>query len=71
MKTLEKKGIKPIIVFEKYQQGQADWLRQNLPLDDALLEMVVHHLRVQRRHSVTRSLEFGRVTSTVRRAKLS
>jgi elongation factor 2 len=44
MKTLEKKGIKPIVVFEKYQQGQAEWLRQNLPLDDALLEMVVHHL---------------------------
>jgi elongation factor 2 len=44
MRTLDKKGIKPIVVFEKYQQGQGDWLRENLPLDDALLEMIVHHL---------------------------
>ncbi|MFW9909323.1 MAG: GTP-binding protein [Candidatus Thorarchaeota archaeon] len=44
MKTLEKKGIKPIVVFEKYEKGDERWLRDNLPLDDALLEMIVKHL---------------------------
>ncbi|NHJ13209.1 MAG: elongation factor EF-2 [Candidatus Thorarchaeota archaeon] len=44
MKTLEKKGIEPIVVFEKYNEGDEKWLRENLPLDDALLEMIVHHL---------------------------
>ena len=44
MKTLEKKGIKPIVVFEKYNEGDEVWLRENLPLDDALLEMIVQHL---------------------------
>jgi elongation factor 2 len=44
MKTLEKKGIKPIVVFEKYNEGDEMWLRENLPLDDALLEMIVYHL---------------------------
>jgi elongation factor 2 len=44
MKTLEKQGIKPIVVFEKYSEGDEMWLRENLPLDDALLEMIVYHL---------------------------
>jgi elongation factor 2 len=44
MKTLEKKDIKPIVVFEKYNEGDEKWLRENLPLDDALLEMIVKHL---------------------------
>ncbi len=44
MKTLEKKDIKPIVVFEKYNEGDERWLRDNLPLDDALLEMIVKHL---------------------------
>jgi elongation factor 2 len=44
MKTLEKKDIKPIVVFEKYNEGDEMWLRENLPLDDALLEMIVKHL---------------------------
>lgn len=44
MKTLEKQGIKPIVVFEKYNEGDEMWLRENLPLDDALLEMIVYHL---------------------------
>ncbi|MFW9931035.1 MAG: GTP-binding protein [Candidatus Thorarchaeota archaeon] len=44
MKTLEKKGIKPVVVFEKYNEGDKRWLRDNLPLDDALLEMIVKHL---------------------------
>ncbi len=44
MKTLQKKGIKPTVVFEKYNEGDEKWLRENLPLDDALLEMIVYHL---------------------------
>ncbi|MFW9799154.1 MAG: GTP-binding protein, partial [Candidatus Thorarchaeota archaeon] len=44
MKTLEKQGIKPTVVFEKYGEGDEMWLRENLPLDDALLEMIVYHL---------------------------
>jgi elongation factor 2 len=44
MKTLAKKDIKPVVVFEKYNEGDEMWLRENLPLDDALLEMIVHHL---------------------------
>jgi elongation factor 2 len=44
MKTLQRKNIEPIVVFEKYAEGDEQWLRQNLPLDEALLEMIVHHL---------------------------
>ena len=44
MKTLEKKDIKPTVVFEKYNEGNEMWLRENLPLDEALLEMIVKHL---------------------------
>ncbi len=44
MKTLAKRDIKPIVVFEKYDEGDEMWLRENLPLDEALLEMIVHHL---------------------------
>lgn len=44
MKTLEKRDIKPIVVFEKYDEGDEMWLRENLPLDEALLEMIVKHL---------------------------
>jgi len=44
MKTLKKRDIKPNIVFEKYNEGDEMWLRENLPLDEALLEMIVNHL---------------------------
>ena len=44
MKTLEKRDIKPTVVFEKYDEGDEMWLRENLPLDEALLEMIVKHL---------------------------
>lgn len=44
MKTLEKRDIKPTVVFEKYDEGDEMWLRENLPLDEALLEMIVNHL---------------------------
>ncbi len=44
MKTLKKKSIEPLIVFEKYNEGDEVWLRENLALDDAMLEMIVEHL---------------------------
>lgn len=31
-------------IFEKYSQGDIKWLRENLPLDEAILEMVIKHL---------------------------
>ncbi|MFW9922078.1 MAG: GTP-binding protein [Candidatus Thorarchaeota archaeon] len=34
----------PSIVFEKYQQDDKKWLRDNLHLEDALLRMVIEHL---------------------------
>ena len=40
---LEKK-LKPQDVFEKYNEGDITWLRENLPLDEPLLRMVVDHL---------------------------
>ncbi len=41
--TLKKKKIDPMVVFQKYEQGEDKWLRENLPLDEALLEMIVRH----------------------------
>ena len=41
---LKRKGINPNVVFEKYAEGDEKWLRDNLPLDDALLGMIVKHL---------------------------
>ncbi|MHA1237641.1 MAG: GTP-binding protein [Candidatus Odinarchaeia archaeon] len=43
---IEEKKIPPLIFFEKYQQGEegAQWLRKNLPLDEAILRMVIQHL---------------------------
>ncbi len=40
---LEKK-LKPQDVFAKYKEGDIQWLRENLPLDEPLLRMVVDHL---------------------------
>jgi len=40
---LEKK-LKPQDVFEKYNEGDILWLRENLPLDEPMLRMVVDHL---------------------------
>ncbi|MEM2141847.1 MAG: GTP-binding protein [Candidatus Thorarchaeota archaeon] len=42
--VLRRKNVNPMVVFEKYQSGDDRWLRENLPLDDALLEMIVKHL---------------------------
>ncbi|MCD6164928.1 MAG: elongation factor EF-2 [Candidatus Odinarchaeota archaeon] len=41
---LKEKGINANIIFQKYKEGEIEWLRKNLPLDDALLRMVIHHL---------------------------
>ncbi|MBN2156100.1 MAG: GTP-binding protein [Candidatus Lokiarchaeota archaeon] len=41
---LQDKGIHPLKVFEKYNEGDIPWLRKNLPLDDTLLRMIVDHL---------------------------
>ena len=37
-------GLKPQDVFEKYAEGNIQWLRENLPLDEPMLRMVVDHL---------------------------
>ena len=44
VEILQQKGLTPAVVFEKYQQDDKKWLRENLPLDDALLRMVVQHI---------------------------
>ncbi len=41
---LKQKGFTPLTVFEKYNKGEILWLRENLPLDEPLLRMVVDHL---------------------------
>jgi len=41
---LKEKGYTPITVFEKYKEGDIQWLRENLPLDEPMLRMVVDHL---------------------------
>jgi elongation factor 2 len=38
------KKLKPQDVFAKYNEGDIQWLRENLPLDEPLLRMVVDHL---------------------------
>jgi elongation factor 2 len=41
---LLEKGLKPQDVFEKYNEGDILWLRENLHLDESMLRMVVDHL---------------------------
>ena len=41
---LKDKGLTPLTVFEKYSEGDINWLRENLPLDEPMLRMVVDHL---------------------------
>ncbi|TKJ21313.1 MAG: elongation factor EF-2 [Promethearchaeota archaeon Loki_b32] len=41
---LVEKGMKPQDVFAKYNEGDIQWLRDNLPLDEPMLRMVVDHL---------------------------
>ena len=44
MEILTQNKIKPTFVFEKYNEGDIDFLRKNLPLDESLLRMVIDHL---------------------------
>ncbi len=44
MDILKENKIKPNFVFEKYNEGDIDYLRKNLPLDESLLQMVIDHL---------------------------
>ena len=48
MDTLRKKFEDPRkaieLIFTKYKEGDIKWLRENLPLSEALLEMVIKHL---------------------------
>ncbi len=44
MTTLMRLQITPQDVFAKYDEDDKDWLRQNLPLEEPLLEMVIVHL---------------------------
>jgi len=41
---LMEKNLKPQDVFAKYNEGDIMWLRENLPLDEPMLRMVVDHL---------------------------
>ena len=41
---LLEKGLKPQDVFAKYTEGDIQWLRDNLPLDEPMLRMIVDHL---------------------------
>jgi elongation factor 2 len=41
---LLEKDLKPQDVFAKYNEGDVQWLRDNLPLDEPMLRMVVDHL---------------------------
>ncbi len=44
MTTLQNMKIKPQDVFAKYDENDKDWLRENLPLEEPILEMVIRHL---------------------------
>jgi elongation factor 2 len=41
---LLEKNLKPQDVFAKYNEGDIQWLRDNLPLDEPMLRMIVDHL---------------------------
>ena len=44
VEILKQKGLTPAAVFEKYAEDDKQWLRDNLPLDDAILRMVIQHI---------------------------
>src|SRR6056297_1024907 len=44
MDVLKANKIKPTFVFEKYNEGDIEYLRKNLPLDESILQMVIDHL---------------------------
>jgi elongation factor 2 len=41
MEILKEHGWKPQLVFEKYAAGEFEWLRENLPMDEVVLRMVI------------------------------
>ncbi len=44
VEILKDKGLTPTDVFQKYAEDDKEWLRTELPLDDALLRMVIQHI---------------------------
>ena len=44
METLKRHKIKPQFVFEKYAEGDVDFLRNNLKLEESILYMIIDHL---------------------------
>lgn len=44
VEILQQKGLTPQDVFQYYADDNKQWLRDNLPLDDALLRMVIQHI---------------------------
>ena len=44
MATLKRLNIKPQDIFAKYGENDKDWLKENLPLEEPILEMVIKHL---------------------------
>lgn len=71
---LKEKKITPIAVFEKYNEGQIAWLRDNLQLDDALLRMVVDHLpdpKTAAKYRMAKLWSHGDLTSDVGKSLLN
>ena len=44
VEILKMRKLTPTKVFEKYKENDKEWLRENLPLHDSLLRMVIQHL---------------------------
>ncbi len=44
VEILKQQKLSPQDVFQKYAEDDKQWLRANLPLDEALLRMVIQHL---------------------------
>ncbi|MCY3411865.1 MAG: elongation factor EF-2 [Candidatus Heimdallarchaeota archaeon] len=44
VEILQEKGLKPQDVFQYYADDNKAWLRENLPLHDPLLRMVIQHI---------------------------
>jgi elongation factor 2 len=44
MTTLQRLGIKPQDIFAKYETNDKAWLKENLTLEEPILEMVIKHL---------------------------
>ena len=44
LRMLKERKITPEDIFERYKSDDKEWLRENLRLDEALLQMVIEHL---------------------------